>query len=249
MNPNNTYDSYFTTWNYFADSKNSLDKISLYLGQNLFYREQAILDWFTNTGGDSIVPSLFWEHPDVDSFITTDNNYTIGTNYHETDPTFTVHPGNTDSIVKFLSYHWLDNSGDWPDWRVSSPVTFDGGGQPSLSWPPAFDLSYANVYLQTAGTDKLPLGDLNWFPDKKADFYANRDAIVTSIRDSMVNATAVYDPLTMDDTPMIIGWPTSIGQELPEQIYLLTNYPNPFDQSTTIQVWYGLQPSDSYLDV
>jgi hypothetical protein len=245
--PNNTYDSYFTTWNYFADSKDSLDKISLYLGQNLFYREQAILDWYTNNGGDSIVSSLLWEHADVDSFITIDDNYTIGTNYHETEPTFAIPPGNTDSIVKFMSYHWFQ-TGDWPDWRVASPVTFDGTGQPGLSWPPAFDLSYANVWMQKAGTDKLPLGDLNWFPDKKADFMANRATYIAAIRDSMVNAQAVYDPNTMDDTPMIVGWATSIEQELPEQIYSLSNYPNPFDQSTTIQ--FGLlQPSKVTLTV
>lgn len=246
--PSNTYDASFTTWNYFADSKDSLEKISLYLGQNLFYREQAILDWFTNTGGDSIVPSLLWEHPDVDSFIVEDDNYTIGTNYHETDPTFTMHPGNTDSITKFLTYHWF-GTGDWPDWRITPPVSFDGTtGLPALSWPPAFDLSYSNAFLQKAGTDGLPLGDLNWFPSEKVTFLANRASYIAAIRDSMVNAQAVYDPTTMDNTPMIIGWATAIEDGLPSQIYSLSNYPNPFDQSTTIQ--FGLlQPAKVTLTV
>ena len=235
--PSNTYDASFTTWNYFADSKNALDSISLYLGQNLFYREQKIMDWYSTTGGDSIVASLLWEHPDVDSFITTDDNYTIGTNYAGMDPGFTMHPGNTDSITAFLTYHWF-NTGDWPDWRIASPVTFDANSFPVLSWPPAFDLSYANVYMQTAGTDGLPLGDLNWFPAKKAEFLADRDAIVAAIRDSMVNAVAVYDPNTMDNTPMITPWATSIEKDLQGQIYSLSNYPNPFEQSTTIQ--FGL---------
>ena len=79
--PDNTYGSYFTTWNYFADSKESLDSVSLYLGQNLFYREPAILDLFEEIGGNSIAPSLLWEHADVYSFILADDNYTIGTNY------------------------------------------------------------------------------------------------------------------------------------------------------------------------
>ncbi len=50
--PSNTYDASFTTWNYFADSKDSLDNISLYLGQNLFYPSPVkLLDWFdTNVG-------------------------------------------------------------------------------------------------------------------------------------------------------------------------------------------------------
>lgn len=240
-NPNNTYDSHFTTWNYFTDSKNSLDSISLYLGQNLFYREQPILDWFDTIGGDSLAPSLLWEHPDVDSFITTDDNYTIGTNYAEMDPGFTLHPGNTDSIVKYLNGTWINPTADWTDWRIASPVTFDAGGLPVLSWPAAFDLSYSHVGLQTAGTDGLPIGDLNWFPAKKADFLADRDAILASLRDSMINALAVYDPTTMVSTPLITEINTSIEQELPEQIYSLSNYPNPFDQSTTIK--FGLLKS------
>lgn len=247
--PSNTYDASFTTWNYFADSKDSLDKISLYLGQNLFYREQAILDWFDTNGADTLSPSLLWEHPDVDSFITTDDNYTIGTNYAEIEPGFTMHPGNTDSIVKYLDGHWLDPTLTWPDWRVTPPVSWDGGtGLPVLSWPPAFDLSYSHVGLQSAGTDGLPLGDLNWFPAKKAEFLADRDAIIASLRDSMVNALAVYDPTTMTNTPLITELNTSIEQELPEQLYSLTNYPNPFDRSTTIK--FGLlKPSKVTLSV
>ncbi|MFK8068102.1 MAG: T9SS type A sorting domain-containing protein [Gammaproteobacteria bacterium] len=236
--PDNTYGSYFTTWNYFADSKDSLDRISLYLGQNLFYREQPILDWFATSGGDSIAPSLLWEHPDVDSFIVTDDNYTIGTNYAEMDPGFTMHPGNTDSIIAHINGYRLTPTADWVDWRIASPVSFDAGGLPVLSWPPAFDLSYSHVGLQTAGTDGLPLGDLNWFPTEKATYLANRDAIIASIRDSMVNATAIYNPAVMDSTPMITEISTSIGQDLPEQIYALSNYPNPFNESTTIQ--FGL---------
>ena len=249
MNPNNTYDSYFTTWNYFADSKNALDSISLYLGQNLFFREQAILDWYASVPGDSLSPSLLWEHADVDSFITTDNNYTIGTNYAEIDPGFAMHPGKTDSIVKYLNFHWLDPSAEWPDWRVTPPVSFNENGFPVLSWPPAFDLNYSNTYLQTAGTDSLPLGDLNWFPDKKAEFLANRDAIITALRDSMVNAQGIYDPTTMDSTPLITEGPSTSNDRLvPGQIHSLSNYPNPFTQRTTIA--FGLlQPAKVTLSV
>ena len=233
VNPNNTYDSYFTTWNYFADAKNNLDSISLYLGQNLFYRPQKIMDWFETNGADTLSPSLLWEHPDVDSFIVFDDNYTIGTNYAELDPGFTMHPGNTDAIANYLPGHW-SGVGDWVDWRITSPVGFGEDGFPILSWPPAFNLSYSNSYLQTAGTDGLPLGDLNWYPDKKTEFLANKDAIITALRDSMVNAQAVYDPATMDQTPLITIDPTtSTAQVVPEQLYS-SNYPNPFSQITTI---------------
>ncbi|MDA3891376.1 MAG: T9SS type A sorting domain-containing protein [Salinivirgaceae bacterium] len=235
--PDNTYGSYFTTWNYFADSKDKLDRISLYLGQNLFYRPQEVLDWFETSAGDSISLSLLWEHADVDSFIIADDNYTIGTNYAEMDPGFTTPPGNAAAIVNNINGQRTDPTGEWVDWRIESPVSYNDDGAPALSWPPAFDLSYSNSDLQTAGTDGLPLGDLNWFPAKKAEYLANRDAIIESIRDSMVNAVAVYDPLTMDNTPMMTEIVTSIEQvSAISGQFELSNYPNPFNQSTSIKL-------------
>lgn len=237
--PNNTYDSYFTTWNYFADSKNSLDSISLYLGQNLFYRDQEILDFFATVGGDSLAPSLLWEHPDVDSFIIADDNYTIGANYADMDPGFTMHPGNAQAIASHINGHWIDPTSDWVDWRIPSPVSWGTDGLPALSnWPPAFDLSYSNTFLQTAGTDGLALGDLNWFPDDKAIFEADREAIVAAIRDSMTMAVEVYDPLTMDQTPLITPL-TSTEEVDPTQLSSSGNFPNPFNGITTIS--FGLQ--------
>ena len=235
---NNTYDSYFTTWNYFADSKDNLDSVSLYLGQNLFYRDQTILDWFSTVGGDSIAPSLLWEHADVDSFILADNDYTIGANYAELDPGFTMHPGNTQAIVNYINGTWIAPTAPWSDWRIPSPVTFGGDGLPVLSWPPAVDLSYSNTALQTAGSNGLPLGDLNWFPEKKAEYLAGKDATLAALRDSMLNAQLVYDPATMDQTPLITSIVSSTETFDPSKLFISGNYPNPFRENTAIK--FGL---------
>lgn len=48
-------------------------------------------------------------------------------------------------------------------------------------WPLPEDFSYSNSTLQTAGTDGLPLGDLNWFPAAKATYDANRDQYISDI--------------------------------------------------------------------
>ncbi|AFN75857.1 5'-nucleotidase domain-containing protein [Melioribacter roseus P3M-2] len=49
------------------------------------------------------------------------------------------------------------------------------------SWPLPEDFSYTDAALMTAGTDGLPLGDLNWFPDKKAIFEQNKDQYVAQL--------------------------------------------------------------------
>ena len=235
----NVYDSYFTTWNYFADAKAKLDSISLYLGNNFFYRQPEIDNWFVTSGGDSILPSLLWEHANVDSFVTIDNNYKIGTNYAEFEIGFNNYPDILAKQIQFLDEYWYSaNRGtDWPDWRVPSPVVWDTTtGIPSIAaWPPAMDLSYTNTYLQKAGTDGLPLGDLNWFPSKKAEFLTNKTAIIASLRDSIANAKALYVPGSA--TPMITPNMVSVkqlGSVIPQDYYLSNNYPNPFNPSTKI---------------
>lgn len=263
----NTYDAHWTTWNYYSDVVGKLDSVSLYLGQNLFYRQQEIINWFETAGPDSTparVPGLLWEHASVDSFITNDDDYTIGTNYggppygdSETNPGFAVPPSNLAKQVEFLGGYWDttlrpgDQNTEWIDWRVPSPVTWDAGtGLPVLNWPPAFDLSYTNPNLLTAGTDGLPLGDLNWFPEAKADYLANRDQYIAALRDSITNAKAVYVPGS--PTPFLPGRITSVEESfesiLPSDFSLEQNYPNPFNPTTNI-VYNLTQVSDVKLTV
>ncbi len=48
-------------------------------------------------------------------------------------------------------------------------------------WPLPEDFSYTDATLKTAGTDGLPIGDLNWFPTQKATFDAGKQAYVSQI--------------------------------------------------------------------
>ena len=229
----NTYDSHWTTWNYFSEAADSLDQISLYLGQNLFFRETELLEWF-ETQQDTILPGLLWEHASVDSFVVNDPDYTIGTNYSEFDPGFATPPGN--DVLGFTVEYWLRETGEWVDWRVESAVLFGEDGLPFFnSWPPSFDLSYSNEFLQTAGTDGLPLGDLNWYPEAKASYLANRDMHLATLRDSLTSATGVYVPGS--PTPLITpstGVSVDDFLDTPRDFTLEQNYPNPFNPATNI---------------
>ncbi|MGH7495637.1 MAG: T9SS type A sorting domain-containing protein [bacterium] len=50
-------------------------------------------------------------------------------------------------------------------------------------WPLQENFTYSNTQLQTAGTDGLPLGDLNWYPTAKQNFETNKAAYVQAIED------------------------------------------------------------------
>jgi hypothetical protein len=49
------------------------------------------------------------------------------------------------------------------------------------SWPLPEDFSYTDAQLLTAGNDGLPLGDLNWFPEQKAQWEANKAQHIATI--------------------------------------------------------------------
>ncbi len=48
-------------------------------------------------------------------------------------------------------------------------------------WPLPENFAYTDAALMTAGTDGLPLGDLNWFPTQKTTFLANINQNVAAI--------------------------------------------------------------------
>ncbi len=87
-------------------------------------------------------------------------------------------------------------------------------------WPIPIDLSYSDADLITGGIGGFPLGDLNWFPDKKAKWSAQRIAEYDKINDALNKGnlvTAVHNQVN-----------------LPVEFQLKQNYPNPFNPSTTI---------------
>lgn len=62
------------------------------------------------------------------------------------------------------------------------------------TWPLPENFSYTDASLLTAGTDGLPIGDLNWFPTQKATFEANQAQYVKQIQD-LAGAVTIVTPV------------------------------------------------------
>jgi hypothetical protein len=102
-----------------------------------------------------------------------------------------------------------------PDWRLvnTEPDTYV-----YPDWPVPVDLSYSDADLLTAAISNFPVGDLNWFPDKKSEWLAQRDAEYEYIQ-------------TFPSTgPQGI----ETGKNVISTFRLDQNYPNPFNASTII---------------
>ncbi|MBK7106204.1 MAG: T9SS type A sorting domain-containing protein [Ignavibacteriae bacterium] len=74
------------------------------------------------------------------------------------------------------------------------------------AWPLPEDLAYANTSLQTASEGGFPLGDLNWFPEKKAQW----QDWLTDVKEEK-------------------------GAIVSNEFELHQNYPNPFNPTTEIK--------------
>ncbi len=215
-----------------------LDSVSLYNGRNLWYSDPAIQDAYDNLLAEAGVrPYILW-NLDVDSTVQADANFKIGSQYWHIDPEFTNAPDNVDKMMEWVGFRYIggDAFPEWPDWRVTSVVTYDSEGQPSVNWPPEFDLSYSNDLMLEAGTDGLPMGDLNWFPEAKATYDANRATYIAALKDSVENATDLYDPTDSTSAYITLGDLVSIETDsnVPGAFHLSENYPNPFNPSTKI---------------
>ncbi|OGU27530.1 MAG: hypothetical protein A2057_15070 [Ignavibacteria bacterium GWA2_35_9] len=87
-------------------------------------------------------------------------------------------------------------------------------------WPIPIDLAYTDADLMAGGTDGLPVGDLNWFADAKADFNTNKDTYHTALLNALNSGTTV---LSVKELGGVVA-----------DFRLSQNYPNPFNPTTSI---------------
>lgn len=82
------------------------------------------------------------------------------------DPGFKTLPDNLSNFIIWAQKMILKPyPTDSPEWIWDDPTNFL-----NVTWPLPEDFSYSNSSLQTAAENGFPLGDLNWFPAKKAEW-------------------------------------------------------------------------------
>ncbi len=85
-------------------------------------------------------------------------------------------------VADLPSYNW-----DIDDWNGTEPAAFP------VIWP-RFDGTYSNTELLDASIEGLPLGDLNWYPDQKFEWYANKEMIEGHILDLKEERYTLMEP-------------------------------------------------------
>lgn len=115
-----------------------------------------------------------------------------------------------DGTLDFTSLNWY-----WePDGNVGQNET----------WP-LFDGTYTNAAALTGGLDGLPIGDLNWFPEKMSLWNDNKQAI---------------DAHILDLNTEIMDLTTSINEAKGEAIKAIVIFPNPTTGQITITENYDV---------
>lgn len=153
-------------------------------------------------------------------------NWKEGNNLYDIDPMFEdqkiyEHSNNFAEWTRPASLiHALGDASDnyapaseWPQYH------WDPDGDPAINeaWP-VFNGKYTNPELLKASIENLPLGDLNWFPEKKALWEAQKDEI-----DAHIHAG--------NEGKFFL---TSVKPEMAKSELSSECYPNPFTNETTI---------------
>jgi len=130
----------------------------------------------------------------------------------------------TDSATAWAVVDWqfkrgiagVPPSSEWPNYFYS----IDGNNGNPITWP-RFNGAYTNSNLLSSSIEELPLGDLNWFPEKKLLWKEKQGEImdhIKSLNSSQISLTGVRE----------------ISNQIPDKYELSQNYPNPFNPATKI---------------
>lgn len=177
------------------------------LANNSNWRDPSFENWYENpvapdeTSLENPIRSQPFINDTTQDYFDNWDNMVMQNNYLGENPDLTTPV--PDSVISKMKQHIVDlynNEGEtthyfWDD-RPSTNII--------PPWPLPEDFTYSNSTLLEGGTDDLPLGDLNWYPEKKADFVANKTEYVSNIEE-MASAPELEVTSTMQAEDMSLG--------------------------------------------
>lgn len=217
----------------------------MYIRYNSNYRTKAVWDLIASDKSKNVTSYLkpfifstsyidscratrmFNDHTNFPNFSQGNNIEDFGAEITANDPKFTTSKiyDLTTKASDWAVMDWrfirgeqgLPDASTWPNYFYSAD---ENNGNPK-TWP-RFNGKYTNATLLTASIEKLPLGDLNWFPTQKALWQLNQKKVMNYI-------------LALNTTQLTISDVQQIDNQIPDSYSLYQNYPNPFNPSTTIK--------------
>ncbi|MFV1883241.1 MAG: T9SS type A sorting domain-containing protein [Balneola sp.] len=152
----------------------------LAFANNNFFTQPIFNNWFAAEDSINKQPLLNVEaqnlFDEVSGMVAVNNTLDVH------DPGFTTYPDNQATQIEFITDV---RNGD-------SDVTLhywdpgrDETNNFSVMWPLPGDYTYSNTTLKTAAIGGYPLGDLNWYPEQKALWEANKNAQYAAIEELM----------------------------------------------------------------
>ncbi len=170
------------------------------VNNNCWYFSQEVKDYWA-AHADSVMPEPFMNER-TQAMFDADESYP----YLEENNTMNMDPqfNNVGDLTAFVDWMTKKRAGEATDYWGWDP----DGDRFNVQWPLPEDLSYPTTSpLYTAADGGFPVGDLNWFPDKKSEW-------------EQWTKTSVA---------------TSSHKGVPTAFRLEQNYPNPFNPTTTIR--------------
>ncbi|MFH1195137.1 MAG: FlgD immunoglobulin-like domain containing protein [bacterium] len=163
FNPTKLVD-FYNTWN---DTVTVFDSVEVITGPKQSLKRVLTLARWINDLGIEVIDSLTnpsnWDYT---PFVNVANNISV-------DPQFTDAGvvGHIDELVGYV-YRIAARKLDTPwHYQLNFPP----------AWPIPENLAYSNTAMQTGGTDGFAIGDLNWFPDQKAQWLTNVETVSSTI--------------------------------------------------------------------
>lgn len=191
------------------------ESLHLTVENNNYHYTQPVVDYFEDNYGDSTDQySVNWvflndydlaytsRHPDLYT-VEQATNLEAGIVKRSYLPDYTE-----DYLIPHLAqmgvqfYREPVPRSDW-FWQADDETLIDDNGLAVVEWPVPQDFSYTNETLKTAGNDGFPLGDLNWFPDKKAEWESGSTTGVNSKEVAAASISVYPNPLSSGITTTV----------------------------------------------